>query len=301
MRILCATDLLPKSESAIDRAGLLARRLDADLSLLHVVAPAESERMLQQDLERADGHLKSRARAPLWKYGPTPNVLVRAGNAARVLMDTAAELKADLVVLGMHRKRAARDALAGTIAERMLSERRYPVLIVHHMVRAAYGHVLLALDLSAASVSAVRAAESLVLRDGARASIVHAYEPPYQGMLNTVGIAEDAMTAYSYGWTREAERAVRELLKSASQDSSRYDLIMQGTPAAGAIRSAARRVNPDLLVMGTRGRGRLSRALLGSVATRVLASATTDVLVVPEDREHLPSQGMHVDRRSLGV
>ena len=39
MKILCATDLLPKSESAIDRAGMLSDLLNADLSLLHVVMP----------------------------------------------------------------------------------------------------------------------------------------------------------------------------------------------------------------------------------------------------------------------
>ena len=34
-RLLVATDLLPKSEPAIDRAGILAREINADLSLLH--------------------------------------------------------------------------------------------------------------------------------------------------------------------------------------------------------------------------------------------------------------------------
>ena len=42
MRILCATDLLPKSEAAIARAGLMSDRLGADLTLLHIVSDEQS-------------------------------------------------------------------------------------------------------------------------------------------------------------------------------------------------------------------------------------------------------------------
>lgn len=60
MKILCATDLLSKSESAIDRAGMVAEHLGADLSLLHVVA-AESGQRLEHDVLRASRRLKGRA------------------------------------------------------------------------------------------------------------------------------------------------------------------------------------------------------------------------------------------------
>jgi len=62
MYILCATDLLAKSESAIDRAEILADHLDADLSLLHVVTPPESPRMLAEDLQRASLGMEWRSR-----------------------------------------------------------------------------------------------------------------------------------------------------------------------------------------------------------------------------------------------
>jgi hypothetical protein len=44
-RLLCATDLLPASESAVDRAGVLAQELNARLSLLHVVSPTGSRQI----------------------------------------------------------------------------------------------------------------------------------------------------------------------------------------------------------------------------------------------------------------
>jgi nucleotide-binding universal stress UspA family protein len=151
MRILCATDLLAKSETAIERAGLLADQLEADLTLLHVVAPGESERALEQTLQAALAQMKARARQPLWKGQRTPNVAVRTGNPARIVLDTLAQSKPRLLVLGPHRKRPVRDAFEGTIAEKALAARISPLLVVQGEARASYRRVLLALNLSDAS------------------------------------------------------------------------------------------------------------------------------------------------------
>jgi universal stress protein E len=63
-RLLCATDLLLKSDRAFDRAGILAGDLAAQLSLLHVVSPTASERALEQSLQIAVARMKSCVRPP---------------------------------------------------------------------------------------------------------------------------------------------------------------------------------------------------------------------------------------------
>jgi universal stress protein E len=301
MKILCATDLLPTSESAIDRAGMLADQLGADLSILHVVRPTESDWLLQQDLERASRDLKFRVGLALWRYDTLPNVHVRAGNPTRVLIETLKELAPDLIVLGRHRQRGAWDSLAGTMAARVLSERRYPVLIVDGMAWHAYHNIVLALDCTTASVEALRVAEALVLKDAVRSVIVHAYQPPYDGMLTSTGIAGDVVTRYSEAWSHEAEATLRARLMATSNDFSRYELIVENATPSAAIQKIVRRMRPDLLVLGTRGRGRLGRAVLGSVANRVLETARCDVLVVPDRTESVTGRRDRVDRRSLDV
>jgi len=52
-----------------------------------------------------------------------------------------------------------------------------------------------------------------------------------------------------------------------------------GDPTS-AILQAAERVGADLVVVGTRGRNVLARALLGSVSTQVIHQASCDVLLV---------------------
>lgn len=282
MRILCATDLLPKSEVAIERAGLLADQLSADLTLLHVVAPGESERALEQTLQTALARTRSRAQPPLWRAQRAPNVAVRAGNPARIILDTVAQSKSRLLILGPHRKRPLRDALEGTIAEKALAARNCPVLVVQEEARGPYRRVLLALDLSDGSASAIRAAESLMLAPEVDARIVHAHEPPYQGMLYYADIGMESAMRYADAWKREAKRAVRDLLKYESAHFARYDIHVVQQPAAAGILRAIERYEPDLLVMGTHGGGRMRRALVGSVANRVLHETLCDTLIVPE-------------------
>jgi len=91
MRILCATDLLPKSDAAIERAGILSDQLSADLTLLHVVVPGESQQALEQSLQAASSEMQSRVRPPRWRAQRAPNLAVHAGNAAKIILETATQ------------------------------------------------------------------------------------------------------------------------------------------------------------------------------------------------------------------
>ncbi len=281
MKIVCATDRLPKSEAAIERAAFLSGGLDADLTLLHVVEPAHSERVLEQTLQNALRQMESRTRPPLWRAPVKPTILMQVGNPARLIVEEIKQSNAELLVLGPHRKRPFRDALEGTIAAKALAARTCPILIVRNEAQGPYRRVLLALDVSPASAAAIRAAESLVITPEADARIVHAHEPADEALLRDLGVAWDAVADLARG-SKYAETAVRGFLKAESMDPARYDVRIARTSPASAILEAVEQHEPALLVMGTRGHGRLHRALVGSVANRVLHGATCDVLIVPE-------------------
>jgi len=282
MRILCATDLLPKSEAAIERAGLLSNQLDAELSLLHVVSPERSQQDLEQTLISAVERTRSRAKPLLWQSDRAAEVAVRIGNPARIILETAAHSGAGLLLLGAHRNRPLRDALEGTIAEKALATRKYPVLIVRDEARKPYRRVMLALDLSDASATALHAAESLVLKPETEAVVVHAHNPPYRGMLSYADVSQADGARYMREWKRDAGHSVREFLAQESAQRERYHVHIEQMHATPGILQAIRHFAPDLLVIGTQGGGRLRRALVGSVANRVLHETRGDVLIVPE-------------------
>jgi nucleotide-binding universal stress UspA family protein len=301
MRILCGTDLLPKTESAIDRAGMLAAALGAKLSLLHVAVPSESDQMLEQDVQRANSRLQARASPPRWRHGRSPSISVRTGSPARVLVEMARELDADLVILGMRRKRPVRDALVGTTALQLLSVLTCPVLIVRRMPLGAYQNVLLALDRSKASAEVLRTAEALVMGADARASVVHAYQPQYSELMTSAGITDEVIDQYTSSWKRKSKAGLRDMLMQVSHDASRYELILENATTTDAVGNVVRRLNPDLLVLGTRGRSRLKRALLGSVAQRIMAAARSDILVVPVRSSGAAWKRRRSERQSLDV
>lgn len=291
-RLLCATDLLPKSEAAIDRAGMLAEQLQTPLSLLHVVSPSTSEHNLEQALQLAITGLNSRARAPEWRFGPPPEVAVRTGSPARLILDSVGKQRVDLLIIGPHRKRGLRDLLEGTIAEKILNTRQCPLLIVRRPAQAEYKQVMLALDVAEESAAAVQAAEALVLNVRAQAMVMHVSEPPYQGMMRSAGVGTDEVVSYVNHSRREAAAEIRDLLRRTSADHTRYGVVIGESHPTRAIRRAVEMYQPDLLVMGTSG-GRVRRALIGSIASQVMDAADCDVLVVPRGSVPARHPGLH--------
>jgi nucleotide-binding universal stress UspA family protein len=191
--------------------------------------------------------------------------------------------------------------LVGTIALRLLSEFACPVLIAHRMPLGAYRNVLLALDQSEACADIVRAAEALVIHADTRASVVHAYQPPYSARQTSAGISGEAIDTYSVGWKRESAAGLRDVLTEVSLDGSRYDLILENATTFAAVGTAVQKLRPDLLVLGTRGRSRLRRALHGSLASRLMATARSDVLVVPQRSRGTAWKRARAERQSLDV
>ena len=288
MTIVCATDRLPKSEAAIECASLLADQLSMDITLLHVVAPGAAARTLEEALLAAHAQMKARAQPPLWRGVRLPSLAVRTGNPARLILETMEHSRARLLVLGPHRKRPLRDSLEGTIAEKALAARQCPVLIVQSGSQSPYSRALLALDLSAASACALRAAELLVLAPQVDAQIVHARDSAYEETLQSHGSGSESERDHRTDSESEALQALRETFADESADFARYQVRIEPHQPVVAILRAVDLFQPDILVMGTRGGGRLHRALLGSVANRVLHEVACDILIVPEGSVEKP-------------
>jgi nucleotide-binding universal stress UspA family protein len=92
----------------------------------------------------------------------------------------------------------------------------------------------------------------------------------------------DAVGEYLEGWSRQAISSVRGLLETESASPEHYEVAIADRPPVPAIRHAVEDYQPDLLIMGTRGGGRVQRALLGGVANRVMQEVACDALIVPE-------------------
>jgi len=125
-------------------------------------------------------------------------------------------------------------------------------------------------DLTENSDNALAAAISLAKQNHADLLLVHALPPP------------TPIYEIESSFRPEAEAALAKLLKRVTDIGvkAKRVLIKGSAPVSNNIVRCARFFGADLIVMGTRGRTGISRWLVGSHASRVVARAHCPVVVV---------------------
>lgn len=134
-------------------------------------------------------------------------------------------------------------------------------------------------DFSPASRPAFKKAIELAKKDRATLEVVHVMAP-ITPMPGSVWASPRTYDAWMAAATGSARKSLERLLKQARAAGVRAtSTIVMGMPADRIVRTARTR-RADLIVMGTHGRSGLSRFLLGSVASRVIAMSPCPVLTV---------------------
>jgi len=277
-RVLCATDLLSRSDRAVSRADAIARELGAQLLLLHVVGAAESAIDTQRRGARARSILNAHARK-LARSGNGAQVSVRAGRPQQIIADVAIKWDADLIVLGPYRRRFG-DSFRGTTAERVIRIADRPVLVVNRDSAAPYEHVLLAADLSRMSIGIAHVSRELGLLEGARTSVVHALQHTRGATPYLAGVSGSEVDKYQQSLRELASDELDSLLKSAGLNSARISVFSQENSPFRAIEQVASRIGSDLVVVGTSRFPLFKRVFIGSVSNEVLRGIGHDVLVI---------------------
>ena len=163
--------------------------------------------------------------------------------------------------------------------------------------------ILLALDGSESSIQARDLVAGLSWPTGTAICVVGAYELPIDwtgaagASMAWVGDAEDAMRDEL---TAELERLAEPVAGRGWQVERR---VVKGRPAT-AILDVARSFEPDLIVLGSRGRGPFTTMLLGSVSAEIVDQAGCSVLVArgrQASRVLVATDGSDVARAIPGV
>ena len=142
-------------------------------------------------------------------------------------------------------------------------------------------NILVAIDGSEHGAAALRTAAQLAGEEHARLTIVTAVPPtPAYAQLTAGGAAVLSDTSQLMG---EAGVRMTKQVAALPDDLSIVSVVSAGSPAQ-VILERLHEGRHDLLVMGTRGLGRVGSALLGSVSQHVLHEAEVPVLVVRAPR-----------------
>jgi nucleotide-binding universal stress UspA family protein len=146
--------------------------------------------------------------------------------------------------------------------------------------------ILVPLDFSAASVTALHYAGTLADAFGASLHVLHATEDPYR----PGGYLEFYAPPVEYA--QEVERdAVKRLEESlTAEEKTRYRAILVhrvGSPAREILDYLHGHPEIDLVVMATHGRGGVARLMLGSVTDTLVRTAPCPVVTIrAAEHEH---------------
>jgi nucleotide-binding universal stress UspA family protein len=142
--------------------------------------------------------------------------------------------------------------------------------------------ILVATDFSRAAERAWRHALELADRCNSRLCLLHVLAPPPYAA-DPLGTKAFMLQLADMAGTmeRDSRKALERIVRKQKLPRPVSIETAIGSPATEILRVAARR-KAALIVLGTHGRGAFSRALLGSVADKVLHTSPIPVLAVPE-------------------
>ncbi len=294
MRILLATD---GSESAAIARDLTASLAWPDGSAIRVVAVVERPvgviptpwlapgpgnlGELYDELVRSITTALETTERDLRRTGVTVDSVRREGRAATGIVDEARSFGADLVILGNRGHGPIASMLIGSTSSEVVDHAPCPVLVAR---RPVIGPILVADDGSPAAERAMTMVASWSAFADEPCAVVSVAEvsgPWIVGVAPTM--YDDVLTAYAADVAAAREQATAIASAGAERlgmAGRRAEAITAEGDAAHRILETAQARGSGLIVLGSRGRTGLVRAMLGSVARNVLLHAHCSVLIV---------------------
>lgn len=278
-RVMVGTDLSPTAQVATDRAAVLAKRLDAELIIVHAGAPSE-----------ALDELAARHAA---------KAVAVSGPPAEVLISQAEATGAELTVVGSVGMSGAKRFLLGSVPNKVSHHAPTDVLIVKTDPpprSVDYGKVLVGTDGSPTAMRAVDMASQLARRLGAETSIVCVYQPPSEQELEQYRAdPNDPVAQWNVGkevrevpsefkWRIAGTAQAEDILDRAAEHAQKAGIkaevrALQGNPAEELIAFAGDQ-GFDMIAVGSVGMSGAKRFMLGNVPHRISHHAPTDVLIL---------------------
>jgi nucleotide-binding universal stress UspA family protein len=206
-------------------------------------------------------------------------------SAARGVTRVTAELSPELLVVGSSRHGSHGHVRPGSTAERLLAGATGPVAVVprDHPAKTPRGVIGVGYVPTTQGRATLRAAGELAHAFGARLRVITVLDPRHAeeqspGLMaaqhHDVDVEERIDSRHRLAAREDLEAAMADLPAGVETE---VDVLYQD-PVDGLVAASSL---VDLLVIGSRGRGTVHAVLTGGVSRRVVARASSPVLVLP--------------------
>ena len=284
MRVVIGVDWSDQSFTAIAQTCRLYRPTDVtlvhgvDLGILTHPFVAQAGNVQGYDDFRhsmvdSGRQLLERAAAMVPAEVATIRKVNEIGSPAQLILDSADNLSADMVAVGVRGRSRLSEAVLGSVSHRVLIHSSRPTLIVRGAARKVQ-RVLIGIEDRDDADRIVKWLLHYPFADPAELRVVHAIVP--------IGVNDPYDTLGTSTWWEGAERYAQELVQSTAgkllgAQHTVTTKVVQGNPAT-VIEQEAK--DMDLVVVTSHGRKGMSRFLLGSVSHAVVHHVSCPVLVL---------------------
>lgn len=294
MRILLALDGSPSSDAACQLVGLLTWPSGSIVEVVAVAEPAaellaplvvSAPTIGSYDEQTSDEleHMLDAAVAGLERPELAVERTLLHGRPATLIVERAAEFRAELVVIGSRGRGPLTSMLLGSVSAEVVDHAPCPVLVVRHPVAES---VLVAVDGSPSAQSAITYLTANRILANRSVEVLTVAAGSDRGDSSTLGVfsdvAFDVFDEERRTERRHAEDIAAAAARRLSDEGYRARWSISTGHAAHEIIEAARCFGSGLIVVGSRGHTGLTRILLGSVARNVLLHTHASVLIVRE-------------------
>jgi nucleotide-binding universal stress UspA family protein len=282
------------SEAALPAAAYLARKLGAQVTLLHLIesnAPSQvhGERHLRS-VDEAEAYLREVA-GRAFPPGVPVDVHVHStqiNNVAHGILEHAAEEDYDLVVMCAHGRGGLKQYVLGGIAQEVVTDGRKPVLLIpvenDTPPRFDVRQIMVALD---TNMEHSRSLEPSAALAKACAATLHALT-----VIPTVGTLpqDEAFLGKLLPLTANALLEQDEDKAAAYVNAQLEPIRREGVTTTVTVRRGdpstmivdeAEKIGADVIALGTHGPGGVDAFLGGSVARKVIGRSKLPLLLVP--------------------
>ncbi|HXL34630.1 MAG TPA: universal stress protein [Gemmatimonadales bacterium] len=275
--IVVGVDASFEAAEAVAFATRTAQRTGTGVQLVHAIRDALASSQVPDSRYRSALIEQSRAQLVAVLRASLPQEVlailsVRLGPTAAVLKQVAADVAAELVVLGGKHHSALGRWLGGSTSLNVARTTDVPLLVTAGRATAVH-RVLVAVDLSGAAAPTLAAAQRYAELFGAELRAVSVLEP--LPVMPEITPPYD-VTEYDAMSEELVQRELWPLISSRSVEK----VVRHGT-AVATISQEVADWRADLLVVGSHGKGWAQRLLLGSVTEQLLNHLPTSLLVVP--------------------
>jgi nucleotide-binding universal stress UspA family protein len=290
--IVVALDGSELAEGALPYAQALARATGAPLLLTTVWEGTEAGLAgtlpaVAIDLERSAAEYYEqyldRVASRLRRARVQVDTAFRIGHPVEEIVALAERVRASMVVLATHGRSGVGRWVYGSSASRLLREATRPTLVVGPKALKAKGpprirRILLPLDGSSQAEAAIKPAGELASQTGATIVVARAIQ--FASMAPPFGVPETYIPEIEQDLVKGAsaylDRAVGKLASGVKVKT----LVLRGFPSDQLLKVIdAERI--DLVVMTSHTRKGPARAILGSVADRMLHGSAPVLLIRP--------------------